>query len=258
MKNLLFLIVIALSACTVQNDQPIGREFYQIKEYTFNSLHQMEQTDQYLENALLPALKRKGIEHVGVFKNRMSEKDSTLKTYLLIPYGSIEEMIHVEDALLIDSTYLVDGTDYINAAYDEAPYNRMSSTLLRAFSDMPVMTTPKLDGPREDRIYELRSYESSTEAIYRNKVDMFNAGGEIILFDRLGFNAVFYGEVISGSKMPNLMYMTTHANSESRDQNWKNFVDSPEWKELISMDKYKNNISHIDIFLLYPTPYSDY
>jgi hypothetical protein len=34
-------------------------------------------------------------------------------------------------------------------------------------------------------------------------------GGEVPLFVRLGFNAVFYGEVIVGSHMPNLMYMTT-------------------------------------------------
>ena len=46
---------------------------------------------------------------------------------------------------------------------------------------------------------------------------LLTPGGEIILFDRLDFNAVFYGEVISGSKMPNLMYMTTFDNQESRD-----------------------------------------
>ena len=87
---------------------------------------------------------------------------------------------------------------------------------------------------------------------------MFNAGGEIKLFERLGFNAVFYGEVISGAKMPNLMYMTTFADQQSRDAHWKSFVDSPEWKGLIAMEKYKNNISHIDITFLYPTDYSDY
>jgi hypothetical protein len=30
---------------------------------------------------------------------------------------------------------------------------------------------------------------------------MFNVGGEIDLFEQLGFNAVFYGEVISGAKL---------------------------------------------------------
>ncbi len=87
---------------------------------------------------------------------------------------------------------------------------------------------------------------------------MFNEGGEITLFDELGFNAVFYGEVLSGSQMPNLMYMTTFANQESRDAHWKLFVDSSTWKTLSAMPEYQNNISHMDIQFLYPTEYSDY
>ena len=123
---------------------------------------------------------------------------------------------------------------------------------------MPQLKATLLSGPRKDRIYELRSYESTSEMIYRNKVDMFNAGGEVVLFDELGFNSVFYGEVIAGSKMPNLMYMTTHENKEERTKNWKAFSNSPVWVKMKSMDKYQNNVSHIDIDFLYPTDYSEY
>ena len=150
------------------------------------------------------------------------------------------------------------GADYLNAGYKQAPYVRIESVLLKAFADHPMMTTPVFNSPRANRVYELRSYGSATEAIYRNKVDMFNAGGETKLFDRLAFNPVFYGEVISGAKMPNLMYMTSFADQESRDVHWKAFSASPEWKELTAMEKYKNNVSHIDITFLYPTDYSDY
>ena len=134
----------------------------------------------------------------------------------------------------------------------------MESTLMKAFVDMPKMQASQLDGPRAERIYEMRSYESPTERYYWNKVDMFNAGGEIKLFDRLGFNAVFYAEVISGAKMPNLLYMTTFPDQPTRDTLWKAFFEAPEWKELVGMSKYKNNVSHADIFFLYPTEYSDY
>ncbi len=96
------------------------------------------------------------------------------------------------------------------------------------------------------------------QKIFRNKVDMFNAGGEVVLFDELGFNAVFYAEVLSGNKMPNLMYMTTFKNQEIRDDLWKSFGDAPKWKEISSMPKYQNNVSHIDRIFLYPTEYSDY
>ena len=123
---------------------------------------------------------------------------------------------------------------------------------------MPKMQASPLDGPRAERVYELRSYESATERLYLNKVDMFNAGGEVKLFDRLDFNAVFYGEVISGAKMPNLMYTTTFSDQASRDTLWKTFFDSPEWKELKANPIYQHNVSHIDIMFLYPTEYSDY
>jgi hypothetical protein len=46
----------------------------------------------------------------------------------------------------------------------------------------------------------------------------------------------FYGKVISGAKMPNLMYMTSFSNQESRDAHWKAFLASAEWKELIDTE----------------------
>ena len=158
----------------------------------------------------------------------------------------------------MDESYILKGGNFLNASHENIPFSRYESILLKSFKDFPTLKTPSLVSKRSDRIYELRSYESSTDNYFRNKVDMFNDGGEIKLFDRLEFNAVFYGEVISGPKMPNLMYMTTFSDQKSRDEHWKSFVDSPEWKKLASMPKYKNNVSHIDIIFLYPTDYSDY
>jgi len=108
-----------------------------------------------------------------------------------------------------------------------------------------------------ERVYELRSYEGYTENIFKNKVKMFNDGDEIGLFKRLEFNAVFYAEVISGSRTPNLMYMTTFANLTSRDEHWKAFVNDDQWKTLKAMPEYQHNVSKINIYLLHPTAYSD-
>ncbi|MBK9491957.1 MAG: NIPSNAP family protein [Haliscomenobacter sp.] len=47
----------------------------------------------------------------------------------------------------------------------------------------------------------------------------------------MGFNAVFYAEVLSGRRMPNLMYMTSFDNIESRDAHWKSFGADPFWKK---------------------------
>jgi len=235
-----------------------AREYYQLKVYSFETAAQEELTDDYLENAFLPALKRLDIQNVGVFKPRPTDSITPKKTYVLIPFNSLAQFSLLEDTLLKDKTHLTAGASYLDTPHDKPAYTRIESTLMKAFVDMPKMMASKLDGPRKDRIYELRSYEAATEQLYKTKVDMFNAGGEVKLFDDLGFNAVFYAEVISGSQMPNLMYMTTHANQETRDANWKNFVDSPVWSKLKVIPKYQNTVSRNDTKFLYPTAYSDY
>ena len=241
-----------------KNPLSTQREFYQLKIYTFDTDEQVLTTDHFLKEGYLPALKKLELHPVGVFKVRPNEEDSVKKIFVLIPFSSMDQFLNLDNALAKDEKYLNAGDAYINASYEHPPYQRVESVLLKAFVDMPKMQTPKLDGPRADRIYELRSYESPTEKYYWNKVDMFNAGGEVKLFDRLGFNAVFYGEVFSGSNMPNLMYMTTFSDQASQDAHWDAFREAPEWKELIGMSKYENNVSHADIYLLYPTNYSDY
>ncbi|MCJ7466287.1 MAG: NIPSNAP family protein [Maribacter sp.] len=235
-----------------------NREYYQLKVYSFASDSQIATTDAYLKNAFLPALKRTGISHVGVFKPRPLDSLTPKKTYVLIPFANFEQFESLADLLDQDTAYLEAGKEYLTAAHNQPPYERISSTLLKAFPEMPKMMPSALKGNRADRVYELRSYESATEALNLKKVEMFNAGGEVPLFARLGFNAVFYAEVLSGAQMPNLMYLTTFKDQESRDELWKAFFDSPEWTKLKDIPKYQNTVSHNEQLFLYPTDYSDY
>ncbi|HDZ15452.1 hypothetical protein LCGC14_0670760 [marine sediment metagenome] len=240
------------------NAQEQNRQYYQLKTYTLQNQQQDSLMDAYLENAYLPALKRTGIENVGVFKYRPDNFLTANKIFVLIPFSSLEQFETLESTLAQDKTYISAGASYIDAKYDEPPYERITSTLMKAFTEMPQMEPSTVEGSRKDRVYELRSYESSTEAIYENKVDMFNAGGEVELFESLGFNAVFYAEVLSGDRMPNLMYMTTFKNMEERDAHWEAFGTAEKWVKLKSEPKYQNNVSTADKLLLYPTEYSDY
>lgn len=235
-----------------------SREFYQLKTYYFDTNEQESITDDYFRNSLIPALHRQNIKNIGVFKPRLLETDTTKRVILLIPYESLEQFLGLDEALTKDSLYIVTGSKFINASHENPSYGRIQSILMRAFENMPSLFTPQFEVPKADRIYELRSYESPTDEYYKRKVAMFNEGGEINLFDRLGFNAVFYAEVISGPNMPNLMYMTTFKDQETRDELWKAFFDSPEWKELLTLPKYENTVSHADIYFLHPTDYSDY
>ncbi len=257
-KILRFLSILSIFLLLSASGLAQEREYYQLKTYTLKNENQEKIVDSYLKDAYLPALKRMGISEVGVFKVRPDKFTLSNKIIVLIPFSSLEAFEKLDSMLALDKTYIAAGATYITATHKDPAFERISSVLMRAFPDMPKMEATKVEGARKNRVYELRSYEGPTDAMYRRKVNMFNEGGEIELFENLGFNAVFYADVISGDKMPNLMYMTTFPDMETRNKLWKDFVDSEKWKEISVMDIYLNTVSHADIHLLYPTEYSSY
>ena len=235
-----------------------GRYYYQLKIYHLKTQAQEARLDSYLQNAYIPALHKMGIKDVGVFKPVESDTAGK-RVYVLVPFRSWSQLEGAGQKLMDDQDYLNAGKDYINAQYNDAPYTRLETIILKAFPKMPVPMVPGLTSNKPDRVYELRSYESPTENYNVNKVYMFNDGGnEVGLFKRLNFNAVFYAEVLSGSHMPNLMYMTTFNNKEDRDKHWDTFSNDPEWKLLVAKPEFQHNVSKAEITFLHPTAYSDF
>lgn len=254
-----YVLTAILGFCLSSNllSQSRSQTFFEIKVYHYENSEQESTIDGYLKGAFLPALHRKGIKNIGVFKPVGNDTLKDKRIYVLIPFKSPQQFAELPDLLAKDSKLNTDGKIYLEAAYNTTPYKRMESIFLKGFPDMPYLQLPSLKNELSKRVYELRSYEGPTEKMYARKVEMFNKGGEITLFKRLDFNAVFYGSVISGSRMPNLMYMTTFEDMPSRDAHWKSFSASPEWKELSAMEYYKRTVSRNDIVLLNPTNYSD-
>lgn len=233
------------------------RDIYQLKIYTIESETQEQRMDSYLKDAYIPALHRAGIKHVGVFKPVEDSELTGQRIFVLIPFQSIQQFEGLGKVLKKDATFQSEGSDYINASHDDSPYVRIESVLLRAFKSMPNYGIPTHTTDPSEQIYELRSYQGATEKLYEKKVDMFDDGGESKLFIDLGFQPILFGEVISGSDMPNLMYLTTFENSASQEKLWNSFRNSPEWGALKADPQYKNTVSSIDKFLLHPTEYSD-
>ncbi|ANH82673.1 NIPSNAP family containing protein [Niabella ginsenosidivorans] len=259
MKQLFTGILLLLIAPSIARAQrvPAVREYYQLTVYHYSTTRQEEELDRYLQNALVPALHKLRLMRVGVFKALDNDTALQKKIYVLIPFRGLEQWSQLDQRLLQDNGYRHAAGDYMNAPNKAGAYDRMETILMRSFSGAPTLEVPQLKGDKNDRVYELRSYESTTEKQFRSKVKMFNAGNEIGIFKRLGFNAVFYGEVLAGCRMPNLMYMTTHENRAAREQNWKNFGNDRDWKNLNLLEEYKDNVSHIDVTFLKATPYSD-
>jgi hypothetical protein len=254
----IFLAAVLFFSYTHAAGQKPKREYYQLTTYYFKNAEQEKLLDNYLSNAYLPALHKRGIRQVGVFKPIANDTARNKQVMIVVPLPSLESLQQLQAALLTNKEHNANGDTYLNAPYNAPPYQRMETTILYAFELAPKMELPQLKSPKADRVYEYRSYESPTEALYRNKVKMFNAGGEIALFKRLGFNAIFYGEVLVGDDMPNLIYMTSFENMEERNKHWKTFSEDAEWKTLSSMPEYKNNVSRAEIVLMRAAPYSDY
>lgn len=257
--SILTLLIISLFASQKTFSVP-KEEFYEIKIYQLENKEQEDMVDSYLQKALLPAMHRYGINKIGVFKPLANDTAKVRRIYVLIPYKTEKQFLNLPAQLQKDTKYNSDGQDYLNALYQKVPYQRMESVLLKAFSQMPVLQAPGFKNSSEDkekRIYELRSYEGPTEKYYQKKVHMFNQGGEVEIFRRLGFNPVFFGEVLIGSRMPNLMYMTSFEDMTAHDAHWQAFKSDPEWRELSAKEFYKHTVSKSTIILLRPAKYSD-
>ncbi len=258
--KLKFIAVIFFLSCIsgISLGQSRSQTFFEIKVYHFETAEQEKTIDEYLKGAYIPALHRNKIKQVGVFKPAGNDTLQDKRIYILIPLKSPQQFASLQEMLMVDPQLNSDGKAYLGASHKQPAFKRMESIFIKGFTDMPWLQLPSLRNELSKRVYELRSYEGPSEKMYAKKVEMFNKGGEIALFEKLDFNAVFYGSVIAGSRMPNLMYMTTFEDMPSRDAHWKTFFASPEWKSLSAQEYYKNTVSKSEIILLHPAAYSDF
>jgi hypothetical protein len=253
---LMGVVVFVLCFCTTIKVNAADRYYYQIKVYHLKNTKQVAMVESFLQNAYLPALHKLGIKNIGVFKP-ITEADTTdRKIYVFTPYKNMDELESTPAKLLKDQQYLANGKDYLDAPVANLPYVRIETILLRAFGVAPTVELPKLTANKTDRFYELRSYESGTEKIHANKVEMFDH--EVAIFNKINANGVFYAQVIAGSRMPNLMYLTTYNSQQDRDDHWKAFFAHPDWKELSGKAEYKGNVQKNEQTFLHPTSYSDF
>ena len=110
---------------------------------------------------------------------------------------------------------------------------------------------------RPPRVFELRSYESTSVGSLAKKTGMFN-NGEIAIFRRTGLNPVFFGETLFGNHAPNLVYMIWYDNWAAREANWKKFISDPEWEKLKSTPGLSDGevVSNISNVIMSPASYS--
>ena len=229
-----------------------AREYYELRVYSLKNSAQQELVETYFQRAAIPALNRLGSKNIGVFTEH--QPTGQTKLYAFIPFKSLEDFSKLNERLLADAAYQRAGTAYLNAPATEPAYERIESSLLAAFAYLPQLVAP----PPKPRLFELRRYESASEAAAQKKIEMFNEGGEIAIFKRVGLTPIFFGEALIGEMRPNLTYMLTFDDMAEHDQNWKIFGSDPEWKKISGMPEYANAkiVSNITRTFLVPTAFS--
>ncbi len=252
------IAALTMPQLSCKEEPAASQMYYELKIYRLKDPGKNEVFDKYLKDAFIPAMHRAGISSVGVFKPVEADTAFGKMVYVFVPYNTMDQCLNVATALENDPVYQAAGKDFLDAPYNDPPFTRYESVLLKAFSFMPQFKVHSYTTPPGERIYELRSYESWTEEKATKKIHMFNEGGEIAIFEKVGSNAVFYGQVIFGSLKPRLMYMTTYSDMKSQQEHWNAFRVHPDWKALSAKPEYANTVIRPNAYLLHPTDYSDF
>lgn len=242
------------SGTSADGPSPAAPQHLELRRYRLRFGVMETRFGEYVKGILLPALGRAGLETVGVF--HVTVGPDMPAVYMLLPHPSAESAATLGGRLTSDPEYRSAAASYRALPAGDPPYIRRESTLMHAFSAMPVLELPKAAAP--SRIFELRTYESHNESAGLKKIEMFEQAGEIAIFRRTGLTPVFFGRNLVAPTLPSLTYMLTFADAAAREKAWAAFGADPEWKKLRATPGYTNAeiVSNIHSLLLRPTDYS--
>jgi hypothetical protein len=211
---------------------------------------------EYQKNVLVPALNRAGIAPVGAFSVQVGPDVPAV--YLLLPHPNAESVVSLAARISGDAEYQKLAASFRALPASDPPYVRRESSLLAPFASLPGVEAPAGASAGPARVFELRVYESHNEVAGLKKIEMFEQGGEIGIFRRVGLTPVFFARDVVGSALPALTYMLVFADAAARDKAWAAFGADPEWVKLRAAPGYSNAeiLTNITSLLLRPTAYS--
>ena len=223
------------------------RNYYMLRRYNLLSGNQLKLTENYFSSALIPALTRWGIGPVGAL--RLDIGQETPAYYLLVSGSDINALAQLDLRLAGDEEFLRAAQPFWNATSAAPAFQRIESSLLAAFTGWPTLTPPASSAAKGKRMFQLRTYESPSNADHVRKVEMFHSG-EFDIFKAAGFHPVFFGDTLIGARMPSLTYMLSFADLAELEAKWDVFRNDPAWKKLstdprFAFDPIVSNISNL-------------
>ena len=231
-------------------------QLLELRRYQFRFGPMEARHAEYAKGALVPALNRAGIKPVGAFTVVFGA--DTPSVYLLLPHPGPESVATLPGRLVADTEYMRAATVFRSLPPTDPPYVRRDSSLMAAFDAFPTVEVPAGPLAVPGRVFELRTYESHNEGAGLKKIEMFEKGGEIGIFRRVGLAPVFFGRNTVGPRLPSLTYMLVFPDLATREKNWGVFRDDPEWVKLRSTPGYSNAeiLTNIHVQILRATDYS--
>jgi len=231
------------------------QQLIQLRTFSFANEEKLKIFADYAAKTMIPAMNRAGVKPVGAFRvlkadNPKSEADELI-VRVLLQFPDAASMLGLARQLAADATFAAEQKAVFDTPMKDPVYLRIETQLLLGFPQCPAIEVPTTAA---ERVVQLRIYESHNCERAARKIEMFNEGGEIALFRRLGMHPVCFGSSIAGTKMPNLHYMLGFESPAALDAGWKKFRADPDWAKLKDDPRFKDTVSNITNLIMRPLP----
>ena len=224
------------------------KEIYEWRIYTLTG--DGVALDDFFKDVLIPAYNRCKVS-VGAFS--LYKQEEREQRYLLFVYPDLMTYNKVRQTVWNDTDFQNSARSFFEASAPNPVYSEYETYICEAFDKIPNMRVPD----KSRTLFEFRCYHSPNEDANQRKINMFNAE-EIDLFDKVGINSVCYGEILSGTRMPALIYLTWHKDEATRNNAWDAFGAHPDWRAMRNKPEYRNTATNNQVLLLSPMPYSQF
>ena len=247
----LLMSTLIFTGCSSEKKETVDspkKQIYEWRIYTLTGDGAI--LDDFFKETLIPAYNRRSIS-VGAFS--LYKQEEKEQRYLLFVYPDLKTYNEVRLAICSDNDFLEAARPFFETSAPDPVYSQYETYLCEAFDKIPEMRMPD----KSRTLFEYRNYYSPNEDANRRKIKMFNVE-EIDLFDKVGINSVFYGEILAGTRMPGLIYLTWYMDEATRNSAWSAFGSHPDWNNMRNKPEYKNTATNNIAKLLLPMPYSQF
>ena len=256
MKNKFFILLSLVLTSTfifnscefkVETNSP-KKQIYEWRIYTLKGDGVV--LDNFFKETLIPAYNRCNVS-VGAFS--LYKQEEVEQRYLLFAYPDLCTYNKVRQTVWSDDNFQNAARPFFETTAPNPVYSEYETYLCEAFDKMPEMRIPD----KSRSLFEFRCYHSPNEDANLRKIKMFN-NEEIDLFDKVGVNSVCYGEILAGTRMPALIYLTWYKDEATRNKAWNDFGAHPDWAAMRNRPEYRNTATNNTSKLLSPMPYSQF